>query len=252
MNKIKIADKIILYYIAGDSPILRRRTTVSASGVHTHFTNEVFFVTDGTLTVITDSGTTSHGRSVVIIPPRIKHTTIPDSDGCYCLLFEADGVCFDSVCELALSDETAFYITEFTKREGEARGHLAALIFEDVLSIATAVDLSVTPHISAIDNYINIHLTDKLTLSDVAKAVHLSEKQVSRIVRHHYGMGFCDVITDKRMAKATMMLKDSDMRVSDIAKHLFCGNEAYFYTLFKKKYGVTPLNYKKAFFKKDG
>lgn len=42
-----------------------------------------------------------------------------------------------------------------------------------------------------------------------------------------------------------MMLKDTDMKISDIAASVNLGAENYFYMKFKNKYGISPLQYRK-------
>ena len=40
-------------------------------------------------------------------------------------------------------------------------------------------------------------------------------------------------------------VKNTDLSISKIAERTFYGTEAYFYTAFKKKYGMTPLQYRR-------
>jgi len=35
------------------------------------------------------------------------------------------------------------------------------------------------------------------------------------------------------------------MKIAEIANQIFCGSETYFYSLFKAKYGISPLKYRK-------
>ena len=95
-----------------------------------------------------------------------------------------------------------------------------------------------------IKSYINNNIYVKLTLSDVAKHMYLSPKQVSRIIEKEYGCTFSNLITEKRLAVAAVMLKNTDLKISEIAAQTFYGTETYFYSLFKSKYGISPLKYR--------
>ena len=242
-------------------------------GIHTHFTYEVFFVTSGTLTLITEDYSKDYESSVFIISPKIKHYSVPSDNGSYCLLFSfdsADKACekriaaikeklSEGVYEMPMTEEIAFYIKTLAEksamRTAEAERSaslLAELIFNSIIyailprgSLSSAKGNVHYEHIEAIETYINNHLHKKITLSDIAKCVYLSTKQISRIIEREYGCGFSELIADKRLASAEILVKNTDLSISKIAERTFYGTEAYFYTAFKKKYGMTPLQYRR-------
>ena len=259
-------------FVVGGSPRIKRRVQDQQSpdgmrGTHTHFTYEAFFVTAGKLKLITRDFVGSYERSIVIVPPRHQHHSLPEQEGSFCLLLapeegtSAETVwknrIGDEICTLPLEEDIAFYIDRLARRRGEnsptaARDAelLAALICNRLLahllpteSAPRRQDLTAA-HIGRIENYINSHLTRKFTLADVARAVYLSTRQVARIIEKAYGCSFSELVTDKRLSAAEMMLKSTDLRVSEIAA-TFCTSEAYFFVLFKKKYGISPLKYRK-------
>jgi len=78
----------------------------------------------------------------------------------------------------------------------------------------------------------------------VANNIFLSEKQISRIIEKEYKCTFSELLTEKRLAIAEVLLKTTDMKISDIAAQAFYGTETYFYTIFKNKYGMSPLKYR--------
>lgn len=245
---IKIGNTEIRVFETGKNTRIRQGGKLHS--VHTHFAHEIFFVTDGSMRLITDRGVSEYQRAVVIVPPHIKHMSQPDSDGCFCLLFSADiaGI-GDGITELPMTDDIAFYIEQLAQKVGtQAAWHLIALLFMSVFEPLLPKNSAPRgrAHISAIEGYINSHLRKKITLSDVAGSVYLSERQVSRIIAKEYGMSFTELIADKRLATAVVLLCNTDMSVSDIAAEVFPGSESYFYTLFKKKYGVSPLKYRAA------
>lgn len=250
---------------ARDSEVMR--------GIHTHFTYEVFFVTSGELELVMENYSKLYKNSVLIISPRVKHYSVPSEDGSYCLLFSLDSVdegcdkriaalkkkLSEGVYEMPISEEITFYIKKLTEKSAvrtaeaeRAASLLAELIFNSIISDILPQDKSKEikgnvhyEHIEAIEGYINTNLHKKITLSDIAKNVYLSTKQISRIIEREYGCGFSELITDKRLASAEILVRNTDMKISQIAERTFYGTEAYFYTAFKKKYGMSPLQYRK-------
>ena len=99
-------------------------------------------------------------------------------------------------------------------------------------------------NIGNIEVFINRNINKKITLKDVSKSIFLSEKQISRIIEKEYGCTFSELLTEKRLAIAEVLLKTTDMNISDIDAQTFYGTESYFYTVFKNKYGVSPLKYR--------
>lgn len=269
---INAADTKIKVFRVGSTPHLSRTATPPTDprvmkGIHTHFTYEVFFITSGTLELITDEYSHVYESGIIIVPPGLHHYSSIASGESYCLLFSLDdssapsrqihSLLDDGIYTLSISDDVKYYVTRFSdkctdpsprsQREAEL---LCSLIFSEVMaqllpSRALSPRSIPTEHISDIEGYINKNLREKITLSSVAASVHLSSKQISRIIERVYGCSFLELVTDKRLSSAEMLLRNSDMKISDIAAATFPGSENYFYTVFKKKYGMSPFKYRK-------
>ena len=241
-------------------------------GIHSHFTYEVFFVTEGTLELVTDRETTVYERKIVIIPPKIRHCAFVNEEGSFCLLFSLEKgqteqepraralktLLDRGICQLELEEDLAFYIAQAAKKleEGtENAGREAKLLIELLFTrIVTALlpreaSLSVAEdpsgHMNAIEQYINNHLAQRITLGDIAAHVYLSTRQVSRIIAKEWGCSLVEMVTEKKLARAEIMLKNTDMKIADSAAYGNVGSVNYFYTLVKSRYGMSPLQYRK-------
>ena len=53
------------------------------------------------------------------------------------------------------------------------------------------------------------------------------------------------LLLDKRLAQAQMLLHSTDLPVGEIAQRVCMGSENYFYAVFKKRFGTSPLQYRK-------
>ena len=234
--------------------------------IHSHFTYEVFFITEGSLKIVTDDQQREYERSVVIIPPHIGHYTVPNGDGCFCLLFSLDekhkniSEKFDGgIYKTQMSEDVEFYIKALSRKNDKSTATaekdvelLATLIFNELLSLidpdknSKILSRAESKHIGAIETYINANFSKKITLTNVAEQVYLSTKQVSRIIKKEYDCTLSQLVTDKKLAAAKKLLKDTDMKIGEIALAVNLGAENYFYLLFKKKYNQTPLQYRKS------
>ena len=63
------------------------RNPADIKSIHSHFTYEVFFVTEGELELVTERESRIYERKILIIPPKIRHYSVPSGAGSYCLLF---------------------------------------------------------------------------------------------------------------------------------------------------------------------
>ena len=75
--------------------------------------------------------------------------------------------------------------------------------------------------------------------------MHLSRKQICRIISREYGCTFSQLLQNKRLSNAVSLLKNTDMPIEQIAAATFGASSSYFYAVFRKKYGMTPLRYRK-------
>lgn len=259
----------IKVYLASNTPVIQPSDISTAPRrIHTHFTYEIFFITEGKLDIVIDEDSFTFENCVLILPPHVKHCSSPAAGGCFCLLFSLEG---DTTAEpiralpengflhFPITEEISFYIRTLaakslldTKAAQRDTEHLTALIFNAIFSSLLPENKTVSSpagprdHISTIEDYINTNYRRKITLSDVASHVHLSAKQVGRIIEKEYGIGFSDLVAKKRMASAEAMLIGTDLKISQIAAEFFPDTPTYFYTLFKRKHGTSPLNYRKA------
>lgn len=84
-----------------------------------------------------------------------------------------------------------------------------------------------------------------VTLSDLAEAFHLSEQYVSKYIHEKSGQTFGEQVTNIRMKRARTLLKNGNMTVENIALSVGYQNVEHFNRLFKRMYGMTPVQYRK-------
>jgi YesN/AraC family two-component response regulator len=85
------------------------------------------------------------------------------------------------------------------------------------------------------------HLADEnLGVEDFAKKMFVSRVQLHRKLKAITDRNATDFIRDFRLERAHAMLKNREGLVGEIAMNVGFGNEKYFSTVFKEKFGVSP------------
>ena len=103
------------------------------------------------------------------------------------------------------------------------------------------VDIMIKAKDFIIENYNN----EELSLSTTAHYVNMSESYFSTLFKREEGETFKEFLTKIRLEKAKMLLITSNYRSYEIAYKVGYRNPTYFSTLFTKKFGISPMNYRK-------
>ena len=249
---------------------------INLRAIHWHATYEIFFILKGKLRVITEDEVREYSDTAVIIPPHFHHYVLPENVAGYCMYFmpeqnprKNDGL-YRSVCELLgdevtavpLNEELAFYIARLDLctadsslwENAEALNKLlfSSLFHSLVPQQSHALPLSSkhTQYINTIDLYISKNYNRPIRLESLAAELFLCRKQVTRVIRREYGCSLSDLVNRRRLSVACMLLKHTSLDIGEIATTVGYDHENYFYTLFRKTYGVTPGQYREE--KRDG
>lgn len=93
--------------------------------------------------------------------------------------------------------------------------------------------------------YINSHYMEQISLEQVAAHVNLNPEYFSRAFKAEVGQTFVNYLTDIRLRHSVRLLENTALRVQDIAQQVGYYNASYFSTTFKKKYGMSPYEYRR-------
>lgn len=98
---------------------------------------------------------------------------------------------------------------------------------------------------NAVD-YINIHLAEPITLSDIAEAVHISPSYLSSLFKDFFQVSLWSYIISKRIERAILLLMDKNNQYTILEIALQCGfnNTTNFNRAFRKHTGLTPSEYR--------
>lgn len=76
------------------------------------------------------------------------------------------------------------------------------------------------------------------------REMNLSTKQVNRLLQRHFRTSFKQKLLDTRLEMAKDLLRTTDLPVEQIAGEIGYASPHRFYTLFQKKLGMTPNEYR--------
>lgn len=92
--------------------------------------------------------------------------------------------------------------------------------------------------------YIQTHYRD-VTLEELAENFHLSPPYLSKYIKERAGITFQETVKKARMKKARAMLKETNRTVESIAADVGYETVEHFNRLFKKNYGMTPVQFRR-------
>lgn len=95
-----------------------------------------------------------------------------------------------------------------------------------------------------IHDYIEAHLNEDLSVNRIAELVQLNPSYLSRIYKRATGSGLSDSIQQRRIVKAKELLKQTNMKIYEIAGLVGYDSRLSFIRLFKNLVQMTPQEYR--------
>ncbi|KLU59813.1 HTH-type transcriptional regulator YesS [Peptococcaceae bacterium CEB3] len=92
--------------------------------------------------------------------------------------------------------------------------------------------------------FLQDHLGEDLTLSEIARRQFLSPCYFSRLFKQSTGETVMEFLTALRMAKAKEFLKKTNQPVSQVAGTVGYSDPNYFSRVFKRRFGMAPSEYR--------
>jgi len=103
-------------------------------------------------------------------------------------------------------------------------------------------------HASALrkaERYIWENYTRKVSLKEIADVSQLSAPYFSTIFKDEMGENLSDYLNQLRVEKATMMLRETDLLISQISSACGFEDQSWFSKIFKNHTGISPCKYRR-------
>ena len=107
------------------------------------------------------------------------------------------------------------------------------------------INISKSRRITKACKYIEENISQKISLSDVAMLVNMSESAFSHFFKKKTGISFITHVNNLRVAKACDLLINTSSSASEICYDCGFNNKSNFIRIFTKKKQMTPIEYRK-------
>jgi AraC-like DNA-binding protein len=97
-----------------------------------------------------------------------------------------------------------------------------------------------------VHDYIEAHLDDRLTLSDLAGVACLSSYHFSRSFKLAVGMGPQRYVMHRRVERAKALIRRTDQPLALIAQEVGFADQSHLTSVFRREIGVTPGHFRAA------
>lgn len=111
-------------------------------------------------------------------------------------------------------------------------------------AVSTVKTGKYTPKVRRCCTYIQQHSHEKILLEDLAWYCGMSGRRLSERFKKETGSSIADYIHRVKMEEAEILLRDSDYSQGEISSYLGYANQSYFISVFRRFYGMTPMQYR--------
>ena len=94
-------------------------------------------------------------------------------------------------------------------------------------------------------SYIDAHLGDNLSLVVLCQKLNVSKNRLYKCFHQYFNCTISEYITRKRVEKASELLLNTDLPLSEVAEKTGFNDYSYFFKVFKKSTGCTPLEFRR-------
>ena len=244
--------------------------------IHFHSFYELFYLSNGSFRINFEQNFVDLKKDeLILLAPKIAHSSFLDGEDSsrYCInfsfeknnlktefslynilaqrlpteyLYSKNGISVYESIKKIVENVTcdnhlkiSFYFHQFILNLLNLAGYLTSVTPEEVL-----LDTSVS-RTYKIQRIITAYYMEDISLEFIAMHLHLSTRQLNRIVQDFYGCTYREIITRTRLKSAANLLETGTSTVSEISTQVGYRSLRGFYSAFKKYYGCLPTEYRK-------
>lgn len=112
------------------------------------------------------------------------------------------------------------------------------------LTVEKIKSIRQNPIIEKTYKFIQEHLAQSISLEETANFVNVNPFYLSKLFKEETGTNFIDYVTDLRLEKAKELLKEGKLSIKELSCATGYPDQNYFSKLFRKKFGVTPTEFR--------
>lgn len=213
--------------------------SIPTTNLHNHNFSEVHLLAKGNADFMIGGKTyTLSQGSIMIIPRGVFHCCIKCDKDTHHNAFQIDYET-DSVKTLVIGKETiqSFFdeiaLTNTTKNYYKIASYIS-LFCSHIHNESSLHTSNVTDYGFIIWEFLSLHYNEDLHVSDLAKELHLSERQTERLMKEYTGKSFKNELCEIRMNIAKHLIDNSELSLSEIARYVGYDSYAGFWKAMKK------------------
>ena len=111
----------------------------------------------------------------------------------------------------------------------------------DIMRISSNQD---NPIIVKACAFMSAHMMEEISLERTAQEVNVSPFYLSKLFKEEKNENFITYLTDIRMEKACVLLKEPRISVKEVSASIGYNDQNYFSRLFRNKFGMTPTEFR--------
>ncbi len=155
-----------------------------------------------------------------------------------------------------LEPEQAYRLSDFyilkmdsctTLRQVADLHHVMAKDFTGKMILQKKSAILSKPVMLCVD-YIYSHIKERITIQTLSEYTDLSSNYLSRVFKQNLGISISDYIREKKIEKATHLLRYSDRSIINIANYLSFSSQSHFIQIFEGFTGLTPKKYRDKYY----
>lgn len=244
---------------------------------HTHQFSELFYVLNGKgVFYIENDIVPVKTDDLLIINPHVEHTekTLPNDPMEY-IVFGVEGLAFSffQKDDKNMKNYIFYSYGAFKKHfinfaqlmakefhdkkpgfETVCHGLLQVLLVyisrEQNLSIISDAMYKISKECALAKRYIDANYSKNITLDLLADITHINKFYLTHTFTVCLGQSPINYLTEKRLSASKELLAGSNLSISQISSMTGFSSQSYFSQTFRKKMGITPLQYRKRHGKK--
>ncbi len=151
-----------------------------------------------------------------------------------------------------LDIETAYQLSDLYIQEAERMSDASSITLLNATAVMdftkrvaeTKIPKGMHSDIYKSIQFISNHVNQSISVEDVAEYIGIDRSTLSRKFKKELGFNISDYIMRRKLEEAKSLLKFTDKSISEISAYLCFSTQSYFQNVFKKKYGMTPKEYR--------